>query len=350
MRIGVPRKLCIWGWLGGMPYESGWLAMSGIRRDFPSRISMPSTPCPRGGGPIASRSSVVTPWVTNSTRCSPSGPRTPRAPYFASTSSHAECTIRVRTSASSRSAVTAITASRSAVRRCCARLDACSRSRSSLSSVTGSSVAATGHGDADAPVLGLESTQPILGESDLLGVVRRGHLGATRRLQRELGPGNSQDVAPRVLLAELAHRVDRVRCIATNHQNRRTAATLNQCPRSVPLPRLESARHPPLTMQGTQGDSEHCHVHLGAVLGAQACGKHLDEAHPGSAVYGFTHRSTGDQGRHPIVDQPSHHVGREVRRRRSRVAGRGGCLHDTDRRACAEVRAESKVPSLSGHV
>ena len=29
---GSPKKVCIWGWFAGNPYESGWVAMSCNRR------------------------------------------------------------------------------------------------------------------------------------------------------------------------------------------------------------------------------------------------------------------------------------------------------------------------------
>ena len=68
-------------------------------------------PCPRGRSPISRRSSSLTPWVMNSTRCSPSAPRTPSAPYRASTRVQRGLHDPASTSDSSRSALTATTAS-----------------------------------------------------------------------------------------------------------------------------------------------------------------------------------------------------------------------------------------------
>ena len=55
-RIGTPRSECIGGWCGGNPYEAGCIAMSGTRSGRPSRMISPNRPCPRGSGPMASRS------------------------------------------------------------------------------------------------------------------------------------------------------------------------------------------------------------------------------------------------------------------------------------------------------
>ena len=111
-----------------------------------------------------------------------------------------------------------------------------------------------------------------------------------------------------MLLTVLADTHDGVGCIATNDEDCGTAAAFDEHPRGVTLHGLEGARNTPLPMQGTQGDAEHRHIHLRAVLCAEAGGHHLDEAHPSATVHGFADRRSGDKGRHAVIDQTGHHV------------------------------------------
>ena len=66
-------------------------------------------------------------------------------------------------------------------------------------------------------------------------------------------------------------------------------------------------------MQGAQGHAEHRHIQLGAIIGAQAGRQHLDKTNPGTTVHGLTNGRPRDQGRHAVVHQTGHHIGREMR-------------------------------------
>ena len=70
----------------GKPYERGWLPTSSSRSGRGSRISSPSTPCPRGSGPSAGGVSSSMPSVRNRSRCSRRSSSTPSAAYCASVS------------------------------------------------------------------------------------------------------------------------------------------------------------------------------------------------------------------------------------------------------------------------
>jgi len=148
-----------------------------------------------------------------------------------------------------------------------------------------------------------------------------------------------------VLLAVLAHANYCGWRIATNHEHGRTCTALHEHPRSITFHSLEGARDASLPVEGTQGDTEHRPIHLGAVLSGKTGRHDLDEAHPGAPVHGFANRRAGDKGRHAVVDQPRHHVALVVRRLRSREADAGGCLHDPIVALVRGSGPEPKVPS-----
>ncbi len=75
-----------------------------------------------------------------------------------------------------------------------------------------------------------------------------------------------------MFLAVLANAHRGVWRIATNHEDGGTAASLDQHLSRFTLDGLERAWNTPLPMQGTQGNAEHRHIHLGSVLRAEAGG------------------------------------------------------------------------------
>jgi hypothetical protein len=111
-----------------------------------------------------------------------------------------------------------------------------------------------------------------------------------------------------VLLAVLADAHIGVERIATNNEDCGTATAFDQHRSRLTLHRLERAWDAPLPVEGTQGNAEHRHVHLGAVLRAEADRQDLDEAHPSRSMHGLADSSAGDKGRHAVVHQTGHHV------------------------------------------
>jgi hypothetical protein len=138
--------------------------------------------------------------------------------------------------------------------------------------------------------------------------------GAAGRHQlRVVGAGNSQNVARCMLLAVLPDAHRGVRRIATNHEDCGATASLDQHLSRLTLHGLEGAWHTPLTMQSTQGNSEHRHIHLGPLLRAEANGQYLDEAHTGCAMNCLAYGGTRDKCGHAVVDQTGHHITGVVR-------------------------------------
>jgi len=90
-------------------------------------------------------------------------------------------------------------------------------------------------------------------------------------------------------------------------------ASLDQHLSRLTLHGLEGAWHTPLTMQSTQGNSEHRHIHLGPLLRAEANGQYLDEAHTGCAMNCLAYGGTRDKCGHAVVDQTGHHITGVVR-------------------------------------
>jgi hypothetical protein len=107
------------------------------------------------------------------------------------------------------------------------------------------------------------------------------------------------------VLSNANHGVGRV---ATNHEDCGAATAFDQHLSRLTLDRLERAGNTPLPMQGTQRYGEHRHIHLRAVLCAEARRQHLDEAHTSRPVHGFADGGTGDSRRHPVVHQTGNHV------------------------------------------
>ena len=136
---------------------------------------------------------------------------------------------------------------------------------------------------------------------------------AARNQLRVVRAGNGQDVARGMLLAVLPDAHRRVRRIAANHKDSGASASLDQHLSRLTLHGLEGAWHPSLTMQSTQGNSEHRHIHLGPLLRAEANGQYLDEAHTGCAMNCFADGGTCDKCGHAVVDQSGHHITGVVR-------------------------------------
>ena len=116
-----------------------------------------------------------------------------------------------------------------------------------------------------------------------------------------------------MLLAVLPDAQRRVRRIAANHKDSGALASLDQHLSRLTLHGLEGAWHTPLTMESTQGNGEHRHIHLGALLRAETDGQYLDEAHSGCAMNCFAYGGTCDKCSHAVVDQPGHHITRVMR-------------------------------------
>jgi hypothetical protein len=138
--------------------------------------------------------------------------------------------------------------------------------------------------------------------------------GTAGRYQlRVVRTGNGQDVTRGMLLAVLANTHRGVRRVATNHEDGGAAASLDQHLGRLTLHGLERAWNTSLPMQGTQGNAEHRHIHLGPVLRAEVDGQHLDEAHPGCTMNCFADGGTRDKCGHAVIDQTGHHVTGVVR-------------------------------------
>lgn len=154
--------------------------------------------------------------------------------------------------------------------------------------------------------------------STIMSTIAREHAvprsGAAGRHQlRVVRAGNGQDVARGMFLAVLPDAHRGVRRIATNHEHSGAMASLDQHLSGLTLHGLEGAWHPPLTMQSTQGNSEHRHIHLGPLLRAEADGQYLDEAHTGCAMNCFAYGGTRDKCGLAVVDHPGHHITGVVR-------------------------------------
>lgn len=154
--------------------------------------------------------------------------------------------------------------------------------------------------------------------SVIMSTIAGGHAvfrpAATARHQRGVvRAGNGQDVARGMFLAVLPDAHRRIRRIAANHKDCGASTSLDQHLSRLTLHGLKGAGHPPLTMQSTQGNSEHRHIHLGPLLRAEADGQYLDEAHPGCAMNCLADGSTRDKCGHSIVDQSGHHITGVVR-------------------------------------
>ena len=136
---------------------------------------------------------------------------------------------------------------------------------------------------------------------------------AGRHQLRVFRARDRQDVARGMFLAVLPDAHRRVRRIAANHKDSGASASLDQQLSRLTLHGLEGAWHTPLTMECTQGDGEHRHIHLGPLLRAESDGQYLDEAHSGSTMDRIAYGGTCNNCRHAVVDQPGHHITGVVR-------------------------------------
>ncbi len=133
MTIGTPRNVDMGGWPIGKPYERGCLPTSSRRSGCGSRMSSPSTPCPRGRGPMRRRVSSSMPSVRKRSSSPRPSSSTPSAAYWASVRSRAISSTRCRTRSTS-------------------SVDTTSRAKSSMRRPTAPAWALSGSGPRSAPV------------------------------------------------------------------------------------------------------------------------------------------------------------------------------------------------------
>lgn len=147
-------------------------------------------------------------------------------------------------------------------------------------------------------------------------------------MELRLGALDGEHIALSVFLTVLTHPDNGGGRVATDNKDCCAGTAFHEHPRRVTFYSLKGAWNASLPMQGAQGDAEHRPIHIRAILGAQTGRHHLDEADPCSPLYRLVDRRTSDKDRHPVVDQPGHHVAWVVLRLRARGTEAGGCLHE----------------------